>query len=77
MIAFISFAREILDDLPIEERCPYLAVTDRDIYCNKDFNGKITDKRRVVCSSASIQLFCGDANHANCIWYKGLEKFAV
>ena len=72
----ILLIEDLLAETPPEKRCPYLVVDNTGPYCSKDLQGnEISEQRRLVCSSASLQLWCLDKSRVTkCIWYNG-ESF--
>lgn len=68
----------LLNESPESGRCEHLKVDSEGPYCSKDLIGgsKISEERRAVCDSASLQLWCLDNSRCNkCIFYSGNEKF--
>jgi len=59
-------ARKILDELftgvPEEDRCPHLRRDSKSPYCANGLQpeGFVSDQRRIVCDSISLQLWCLD-----------------
>ena len=57
------------------ERCPHIKRDATGPYCGKGLvnNTEISDTRRMVCDTASLQLWCLNPNqgHKRCIYFRG------
>ena len=67
---------ELFQQTNNKPRCPHIRRDDNGIpYCGKDLprNSEISETRRMVCDTASLQLYClgGPERHAICIYYQG------
>ena len=59
---------DLLENTPTEKRCEHLRTYSRRPYCGKDFKGKITDERRMLCDAFSLQLYCLGERGKCCIY---------
>ena len=71
-----ALLENLISNTPPNERCPHLKEDLEGPYCSKNLKSdKISQERRMVCDSYSLQLWCLNKEACqNCIWYKG-EKF--
>ena len=66
--------KQLLAETPETKRCPHLRVDSTGPYCSKNYkkNTPITDQRRGLCDSASLQFWCLDESRTpKCIYYQG------
>jgi len=70
-----DLVEKLLGEVPYGLRCPHLVEDpEGQPYCMKGLNKgeEISEQRRMVCQSASLQLWCLDIERSsNCIWYNG------
>ena len=70
----IELIEELFASAPIEKRCSNLRKDNISPYCGRDLaeNSYVTESRRLVCSTASLQLWCLDNERCDkCIYYNG------
>lgn len=72
-----SLVSELLSSVSEQDRCEHLRVDEIGPYCVKDFEqGMITEQRRDICDTYSLQLWCLDKKRCvKCIWYQGEPFF--
>ncbi|MBS3079085.1 hypothetical protein J4218_03115 [Candidatus Pacearchaeota archaeon] len=71
----------LLRESKVEYRCPHFCTDEIGPYCGRDLtegqhtHSNISSGRRIICDSASMQLWCLDKDrYDNCLWYRG-EQF--
>ena len=77
VLRILETRREIADlvnSVPTKKRCQYLRMDKLGPYCGKDFKGKITNERRMVCDGFSLQLYCL-SEHGKCCFYTDRFSF--
>jgi len=63
---------ELFNDVPERGRCEYIRRDNAGPYCAKNLKGWISDTRRMICDTASLQLWCLDREKCGkCIYYQG------
>ncbi len=76
MTTTINLRLKLIDDLfretPERNRCPYIRRDEKSPYCSKNLEGnKISETRRMVCDTASLQLWCLHKERASrCTYYQ-------
>ncbi len=70
--------RELWSQSEGQPRCPYIAADDHSCFCKKDHPNfgcsaeTINESRRIVCDTASLQLWCLDGERYHlCMIYQG------
>jgi len=71
-----KFIDELFELAEKKPKCPHIKRdSEGRPYCGKDFHlgSEISDSRRAVCDTASLQLYClgGPERHKFCIYYNG------
>ena len=69
---------ELFASVAIENRCEYIRKDETGPYCSQELvEGKyITPARRLICDTASLQLWCLDKERCNkCIQYNHTFAF--
>jgi len=75
MIDFGQFIHELWEESQGKTKCPHIAKDDAGCYCgNGHSGGEISAARRMVCDSASLQLWCLCDKYTNCQVYKNPIK---
>jgi Fe-S-cluster containining protein len=79
MVSIINPEERLIQELfsksPEHERCPFIRKDETSPYCAKNLQGnsEISEQRRMICDTFSLQLYClnGPERHAICIFYQG------
>lgn len=78
MVRNVNHIEQLIEQLLLEtpetERCPDFRAEGVDVYCGHDLKQgeSPSDARRMICSTASLQLWCLDKKrYGSCIYHKG------
>ena len=79
MVKAINLEEQLVDELFRDSeqgiRCPHVQRDKRGAYCGRGLNkGKVEEHRRMVCDTASLQLWCLASGYAKCVYFKGEES---
>ena len=79
MIRFNDPHSDLIEDLlansPAQDRCPHLKTDNVSLYCSNQLTGEVIEKRRGVCDSYSLQLWCLDKERfCKCLFYNNAQE---
>ena len=74
----MQLIEDLFEQTKSSEKCPYLERDKTGPYCNsgRAKSSEISESRRMVCDTASLQLWClaGEKRYVRCTAYTGEEK---
>ncbi len=75
--AIKNLVDELFSEVPEENRCPYLRRDKIGPYCSNGLGDQpVTEARRMVCDTSSLQLWCLDKERCDiCIYFRDPKEF--